>query len=89
MRKTCAKPVDADTKNGGREHILYSAFHGRHNGTWYNPGFIHQNVHTEALRLSTSLLRILYLLTANLSPLSTGPIINTKRNICKLNTYYY
>lgn len=81
MRKTCAQPVDVPNQNSGREHILYSAFHGSQNGTWYNPRLIHQNIHKETVRLSTSFLRKLHLLSADLSPLSTGPIINTKRNI--------
>lgn len=89
MRKTCAQPVDAPDQNSGREHILYSAFHGSQNDTWYNPRLIHQDIHTETVRLSTSFLRKFNLLVADLSPLSTKPIINTKRNICKLSTYYY
>lgn len=83
MRKTCAQPVDAPIRSSGREHNLYSAFHGPQNDTWYNPRLIHQNIHTEAVRLSTSILRNLHLLITDLSPLSTGPIINIKRNICK------
>lgn len=88
MRKTCAKPVDAPGKIVEAEHNIYPGSYTLHNHTMDNSPTFHQKIHTDPALLSTLFLQKTNLLLSHLSTLYTGPIINTKRNIHYLNTYY-